>query len=48
MTDNELQGNFGAGFEWSDDPLEDGQPMDHEDKWGKSNQPSYSLTCIYS
>ena len=39
MTDNEHHGNIpkdnGGMFEWSDETLEDRQPIEYEDKWGK-------------
>jgi hypothetical protein len=44
MTDNEISLNLNRGFcEWSEEPLEDGCPIEYEDKWGKRNQPSYSF-----
>jgi len=28
---------------WSQQPLEEGQPLEYEDKWGKRNAASYSV-----
>jgi len=28
---------------WSEQPNADGDPLEHEDKWGKVNSPSFSL-----
>ena len=30
-------------LEWSERPNADRDPLEHEDKWGKVNSPSYSL-----
>ena len=43
MTDNQIHGKAGNQLIWSEEQLEDGQPIEYEDKWGKSNQPSYSV-----
>lgn len=29
--------------EWSEEPLEEGHPMEFEDKWGKVNAPGHSI-----
>ena len=42
MSDNDIHGNIGSA-EWSENKLEDGQPIEYEDKWGKVNTPSYSI-----
>lgn len=43
MTDNDLNCNLASEDQWSEDPLEDGEPLDYEDKWGKTNTASYSV-----
>ena len=42
MTDNELNCHVHSSA-WSNEPLENGQPLEYEDKWGKELPPSYSL-----
>ena len=42
MSDNECDLAL-EGAEWSEEPLEDGEPLEYEDKWGKRNTPSYSI-----
>lgn len=44
MTDNENTVKVPNGaYDWSEEQLQDGEPLDYEDKWGKQNQPSYAL-----
>lgn len=43
ITDNKFKCTFEGEAAWSPEPLPESEPIDYEDKWGKSNQPSYSL-----
>ena len=31
---------------WDANPCQDGEPLDYEDKWGKSNSPSFPITML--
>ena len=44
MSDSQINGVMTHDIEWSQETLEDGQPLEYEDKWGKSNQPSFSVS----
>ncbi len=35
ITENDINGEISEGCDWSQDKLEDGQPIEYEDKWGK-------------
>jgi hypothetical protein len=37
MTDNSINGVMPPDTKWSEEPLEDGNPLEYEDKWGKLN-----------
>ena len=45
ISDNNYKCEFGEMREtpWSQEKLEESQPLEYEDKWGKVNQPSYSI-----
>jgi len=43
ITDNKFKCTFEGEATWSPGPLPESEPIDYEDKWGKRNQPSYSL-----
>lgn len=45
ISDNKYKCEFNQAREspWSQDKLEEAQPLEYEDKWGKANQPSYSI-----
>lgn len=37
MSDNESHCHIQSASQWSEEPLDDGNPLDYEDKWGKNN-----------
>ena len=48
ISDNKYKCEFGEVREspWSCEKLEESQPLEYEDKWGKVNQPSYSIDLM--
>ena len=48
ISDNKYRCEFGEVREtpWSQEKLEESQPLEYEDKWGKVNQPSYSIDLM--
>ena len=43
ITDNEINLTLKDESQWREETLENGDPIDFEDKWGKENQPNYAI-----